>query len=202
MYLSADSPTKPERPETFPTFSKIVPHFPLRNQALSISPGLTPNPTTSRTPAELGGYSLRPPLPLPSRRPGGAAESPCQRWAPGTRGGLVQERAPGPPLSSRSATLTLPPGRSSAPSPLPSNLPLPPPPAHWPHARRVTGGSAPIHSGLRILGPPHPPADRQPIRGKPSRGSPSPSRVSQWQRETGAPGEGGGELKGPASVGV
>lgn len=87
-------------------------------------------------------------------------------------------------------------------SPLPPNLPLPPPPAHWPHAGRVTRGPAPIRGGLRALIPPHPPADSQPIRHEPRQGSPNPSRLSQWQKKTSAPGEGGGEVGGPALVGV
>lgn len=56
---------------------------------------------------------------------------------------------------------------------LPPNLPLPPPPAHWPHAGRVTRVPAPIRGGLRALIPPHPPADSQPIRREPRRGSPT-----------------------------
>lgn len=113
------------------------------------------------------------------------------------RSPLRARRCPAQPAPLTPAT---PPGLRS--STLPPNLPLPPPPAHWPHAGRVIRGPAPIRRGLRALIPPHPPADSQPIRREPRRGSPNPSRLSQWQRKTSAPGEGGGEVGGPASVGV
>lgn len=106
-------------------------------------------------------------------------------------------RCPAPPAPLTPATR---PGFCS--NLLPQNLPLPPPPAHWPHAGRVTRGPGPIRGGLSALIPPHPPADSQPIRHEPRRGSPNPSRLSQWQRKTSAPGEGGGEAGGPASVRV
>ena len=83
-------------------------------------------------------------------------------------------RCPAPPAPLTRATR--PPLRSS---PLPPNLPLPPPPVHWPHAGRVTPAPRPIHRGLLALIPPHPPADCQPIRREPRRGSPKPSRLSQ-----------------------
>lgn len=148
--------------------------------------------------------SRRPPLLIQPRRAGGAAEDPMrwQRWAPRSRGPLVPQRPSGPSLSSPAdPTHPGPPAAALLQSSSP-NLLLPPPPAHWPHAGCVTPGPAPIHRGLRAVIPPHPPADCQPIRREPRQGSPNPPRKSQWQRKTRAAGERGGELGGPASVGV
>lgn len=96
------------------------------------------------------------------RREGSRRSAPRARRCPAPLAPLT--RATRPPLRS---------------SPLPPNLPLPPQSAHWPHAGRVTPVPGPIHRGLPALIPPHPPADCQPIRREPRRGSPRPSRLSQ-----------------------